>query len=940
MTERWARLERIYHAAAALPEAERPSFLDRECADDAGLRGEAEAMLRHADTQYLDSPAAAMGSATPIAGSLTGGRLRIYDIGEVIGTGGMGEVYRARDTNLGRDVAVKVLPSEWLADPDRRARFEREARILASLNHPNIAVIHELETSTDVPALVMELVEGETLRDRLAGGPIPIREVVALAKQMADALEAAHEAGVVHRDFKPENVRVTPAGTIKVLDFGIATIKGASGAAATATGPRTKEGAVLGTAPYMSSEQACGKPVDRRTDVWAFGCVLYEMTTGHRAFAGETWSETLAAILERVPDWQTFPRSVPRALIGLIRRCLEKDPRQRLRDIGDARLELDALAAGGSAETVAAPRPHRLAWIALASVPVSIALGIVLDRAIRAPASPVRATNLSMPLAPGGFPSYTAGSEIAVAPDALSVAYVGAAADGHTQLYVQAFASTEPHAVKGGEDAHWPFYSPDGQWLTFFSGQQLKKIAVPDGPAQVICKSVLLRGPSFWAPDGTILIGNVSDAAVEGIKRVSPDCGHIDILTHPEQTAGEFKHSTPQAIAGSAAILFTATVQLPEGRKSRAMVLPAPGQRARVLVDDALQARYVGDGVLLYQRDTSIFATALDTAAWTVGPSRRMIDGVRPDVFSSAWSQARDVFVYRPHVEDLRVLTWVARDGTAQPLKAPPRRYDAPSLSPRGDRIAVEVQSDATIDAYIYDVARETLRPITFDGLSRYPLWTPDGSRLTISRRRQTTNDTCWLSAEGAGEPEVLKRNERAAFVIGWTRDLRTMLYSHQTTGGIDVWTFDRQTGRAQPLMVDATQKTGARLSPDDRWLAYLSNRTGAYELYVTSYPTLARQWQLTTGGASEPVWSADGRELFYRHGDEVLAIPVEARDSFVAGHARVLFSARYFQTVNAPGRRTYDVAPDGKHFLMIRSLASEAPALRVVLGFAPGAAK
>jgi Tol biopolymer transport system component/predicted Ser/Thr protein kinase len=918
MTDRWARLEQIYHKAADLPATERDAFLSVACADDPVLRRDVDALLQHAETAFLEP-------AEPV--SLTGSRIGAYDVREVIGHGGMGVVYHAVDTRLGRDVAIKVLPPAWSADSARRTRFEREARILASLNHPNIANVFDLETSSGIFALVMELVDGETLRERIAAGRLRPSEVITLGEQMAAGLEAAHEAGIVHRDFKPENVKITPDGLVKILDFGIATVQ--TGRWPELTSGITREGDVVGTANYMSPEQARGKTVDRRTDIWALGCVLFEMLTRSLAFTGNAWSDAVATVTDDEPDWNLLERFAPPGLARLIRRCLAKDPGERLRDAGDARLELRALA--HEPVPAASLRVGRSPWMLIAVAVLAAVTSFVLGIMRGASAWRTASLDLALPLPPN-VSHPPDGAQFAVAPDGHAVAFAGRDAAGTTRLFIQSLADRSAKVVRNSEGARYPFFSRDGKWLAFFANGQLKKLTVPDGPVQPLCRSDIVPRDPEWAADA-IVFADMGDARRGGLRRLPADCGEVAIVTQPDRNAGETRHFFPQVLDGGA-ILFTTRRDTDAGLTYRIMVVPASGQAARLLIDDALRARYIGGGVLLYQRGGSLFSTTVDTTKWTIGPSRLVVEDVEARA-PAPWAVAANTLVYQPNAGAQRTLSWVTREGVEDVVRAPARRYYAPALSPSLDLVAMEVEEAASVDVWTYDFKRELLRRVTFDGLSRYPEWTPDGSRITIARRRAGTLDFYSLPPDATSGPDLLKRNERIAFVASWTRDLQTMIYSQSTERGSDVWTYDQQRRIARPLLQSAATIYAPRLSPDQRWLAYVSNSGGSFEIYVTSYPSLTGHWQLTSNGAREPIWSADGRELFYRSGDQVFAIPIESTQPFTAGRPVALFRGPYFQPIG-PGIRSYGVSSDGRRFLMMREIGDSAPMLRIISNFSP----
>jgi Tol biopolymer transport system component len=525
------------------------------------------------------------------------------------------------------------------------------------------------------------------------------------------------------------------------------------------------------------------------------------------------------------------------------------------------------------------------------------------------------------------------GAQFPVAPDGRLVAFAGRDAAGTTQLFVQSLADHNARAVRNSEGARYPFFSRDGRWLAFFANGQLKKLAVPDGPVEPLCRSdIVVRDPE-WLVDGSILFADLGDARPGGLRRLPADCGEASTVTQPDRSAGEIAHFFPQALDGGA-VLFTTRRNTDAGTTYRIMVVPASGQSARLLIDDAMRARYLGNGVLVYQRGGSLFSTTLDTRKWAIGPSRLVVDDVE-GLAPAPWTVAAGTLIYQPNAGQLRTFSWVTREGVEEMVRAPARRYYAPALSPSGDRVAMEVEEARSVDVWVYDFRRELLRRLTFDGLSRYPEWTPDSSHISIGHRRAGTLDFYWLPADATAGPELLKRNERIAFVTSWTRDLQTMIYSQSNGKGSDVWTYDQQRRIASPLLQSAATIYAPRLSPDQRWLAYVSNVRGSFQLYVTSYPSLAGQWQLTSDGAREPIWSADGRELFYRSGDQVFAIPIERTQPFTAGRAVALFRGPYFQPIG-PGIRSYGVSADGKRFLMMREIGSSAPMLRILSNFPP----
>jgi len=562
--ERHRQIGELYHAALALAPEERTAFLESVCVGDVDLMREVQSLLiAHGQAgSFIATPALAQ---TAASSSLIGQRFAHYEVLAPLGTGGMGEVYRARDGKLGREVAIKILPRSFSADPDRRARFEREARLLAALNHPHIGAIYGVEDNDGIGALVLELIEGDTLADHLERGPIPISEALNIARQIAEALEAAHDRGIIHRDLKPANIKITPAGVVKVLDFGLAkagvgdTTSRDLSQSPTLAVSGTRDGVILGTAAYMSPEQARGKPVDRRTDVWAFGCVLYEMLTGRIAFGGDTVSDTIAAILGREPEWSAL--QAPASLRRVLQRCLEKDPRRRLHDIADARIEIEDIISGAADApadgTAVNTRRHPLGLLwSIAAVAMLVVVGALmwnLQTARRAPTAPPRISRMTIASSGTAAVGIARGRSLAITPDGTRVIYIGS----NNQLLVRSLDQLDAKPIlTGAAPLDWVFVSPDGQWVGFAEARTLKKVALSGGPAATIVQTDLTIGAT-WAPDGTIIF-STSDPAT-GLRRVSADGGDVTVLTTPAQARGELDHLWPEMLPGGRAVLFTIT---------------------------------------------------------------------------------------------------------------------------------------------------------------------------------------------------------------------------------------------------------------------------------------------------------------------------------------------------------------------------------------------
>ena len=681
-----------------------------------------------------------------------GAVLGTYELIELIGEGGMGAVYRARDSRLGREVAIKVIRPELASHPDRLARFDREARLLASLNHPNIATVYGFELLDNVPFLVMELIAGETLAERSHLGPLPVKEALAIGGQIAAAMEAAHDRGVIHRDLKPSNIKLTPSGSVKVLDFGLAkalhtdSMAEAIAESPTLTSGATAAGLVLGTAAFMSPEQARGKPIDRRADVWAFGCTLFDMFTGRSAFAGGTISDTLSNILTRDPDWSAVPQDVPPTIRRLLRRCLEKDLSHRLRDMGDARLELEE-AVEGRAETdlPTSPPPDRAAGSRLRLVAAVSALlgggvvaGVMWLMGFGDPPSHPRAIRFALSLPPSERLTSSDFPVVAFAPDEAHVAYV-ATRGGRSQLFVRSLSALEPMPLTGTEGALTPFFSPDGQWIGFFADGQLKKVPVQGGPVRTLAEAPIGFGAS-WANDWIVF----APANGSGLFRVSAEGGTPSAVTELNTARGEFSHRWPDLLPDGSAVLFTTGT---EGSWDDAeiVVQPLGGKVRHVLVHGGSNPRFVRGGRLAYMRGGTIYLASLDDRNWrltseavpVLGGVAHSLDGAAQ--FSVSGSGG---LLYLPGADDetARTLVWVDRQGAIQPVAAPPQAYTMARLSPDSRTIAVAIGGKMADEIWTYDIARNALAELTSDSGSD-PVWTGDGSQIIFSAIRDGSSD-------------------------------------------------------------------------------------------------------------------------------------------------------------------------------------------------------
>jgi Tol biopolymer transport system component len=982
--DRWQHVERLYHEALARHEAERATFLREACVGDEALRRELESLLDYASAarDFMGMPAieaivaADFDSERPRRAT-PGFRLGPYEIGSLLGVGGMGEVYRARDTRLGRDVAIKILPEAFVADADRRARFEREARLLASLNHPHIGNIYGFEEREGIHALVLELIEGDTLAERLsrpAAGLLPIAEALKIARQIAEALEAAHEKGIVHRDLKPANIAITRDGVVKVLDFGLAKMGGDEASydlthSPTITVMGTGEGVILGSAESMSPEQARGKVVDKRTDIWAFGCVSYEMLAGRKPFVGDTISDTIAAILGREPDWSALPPMTPPAIRRLLGRCLEKDLKRRLHDIADARIEIDdALREPHPPvlETVSKRREHP-AWatpramLALGGTAVVLvafgAAGIVRFWAgpVASSASPARLM-ITLPAAQaiekGRFPP------VALSPDGKLLVYVAATDGGTTSLYLRPLDDLAARPIPATDGASTPFFSPDGRWLGFYAGGMLKKVSVAGGVPLTICDAPPVWSAT-WGERDTIVFATT--LAESGLWRVSAIGGEAVQITTPK--ADEAQHGYPQLLPGGTQVLFSI---LRKNAWHLAMV-GVDGGNWRMLGNGRVVgegAQYISTGHVVYAQSGGLVATPFDPAAADLDqPPVPLLERIETSRFGGAYfafAAAAGTLVYVPAgttVTD-RTLLRIDRDGRAAPLVEARAGYEYPTLSPDGRRAAVMIASEMGTDIWIIDLARATRVRFTAGGIGAFPVWGPDGSKLAFQSTAPGPFNLFWKSIDGSADAEPLLKaadsasarswpNTGAAllpgtlptlsgggpqFPMSWSPDGSTLAFHERKPDGErDIWVVSRG-GDPVPFLLTPFDERSPRFSPDGKWLAYVSDESGRNDVYVQPFPGPGSKWLVSTDGGIDPVWSKDGRELFYRHDDELMAVSVAATREFSADRPRRLFETRFDTGDNGPN---YDVSPDGKWFVTPRSdRGSAPPELHLVLNW------
>jgi eukaryotic-like serine/threonine-protein kinase len=853
----------------------------------------------------------------------------------------MGEVSRARDTKLNRDVALKVLAAEVADNVERLARFRREAQILASLNHPHIAHIYGLEESDGVVALVLELVEGPTLADRIAQGPIPIDEALPIARQIAEALEAAHEQGIIHRDLKPANIKIRADGMVKVLDFGLAKAMEPSAGPSpsvslppTITTPAmTAAGMILGTAAYMSPEQARGKTLDRRTDMWAFGCVLYEMLTARRAFGGEDVSDTLAFVITKDVDWSLLPRDTPAAIRRLLRRCLDKDRNVRLRDAGDAILEL-AEASAGSSVAPSSVAVVRKPWSALAVGAVGVLLGAVVATAtfavLRRSAEPerrqIRRINVTLPeLTPMPMPGSGAARNLAVAPDGTRFAFVGPS--NHLYLWSAEQLNAVPLYVAGS--VRDLFFSPDGQWIGFFQSgsNSLNKISVNGGPAQTLSGAISSSRGATWSSDGSIIFATTD--VKTGLLRTVDTGGTAAVLTTPDPRQQEVDHLWPELLPGGKAVLYTILRPGPIGNADIAVLNLATGVN-KVILRGGAHAQFVPTGHLIFNSSGIVRAIAFDPVALEVhGDSRPLVEQMltSPNGAVSAAFAKDGTLVYFPGSLPDRLLMWVDRQGHEESLGAEPRPYAVPRSSPDGTRVAAHLENVENPDVVVFDLARRTMSRLTFGVTpSIRPTWTPDSRWVLFRSDTNGGNSIDRRAADGSGQAERLTPVVGDGSPHTVSPDGRTLVFAQvDPTTGRDLWRVDLVGDRTpQPLVVEPGGQSNAVISPDGRWLAYHSEDAGA--VTVRPFPNVsAGRWDVVSNGAKWPLWSHNGRELFFVTAQGIESVTVDSTQAgFRWTSPRVVVPTMYANFPGLGGPRNYDLSADGTRFLVIKAAETE----------------
>jgi Tol biopolymer transport system component len=929
----WRRVEQLFHDARERPPDQRGAFLAQACNGDPALQHEVESLLAQEDGPLLRGGLHALAPRAARAGR-EGTRLGPYVLGPLIGEGGMGEVYRARDSRLDRDVAIKLLPADLAHDPERLRRTEREARVLASLNHPNIAALFGIEEGDGLTGLVLELVPGVTLHQHIAAhGPLTLDEALAIARQIAGALEAAHQHGIVHRDLKPANVTITPDGLVKVLDFGLARIEASDTDSRDTSPVATVTGAILGTAAYMSPEQARGQAADRRSDIWAFGAVLFEMLTGGRAFEGDNVADTLAAVIQGDPRLDRLPPSTPWHVRATIDRCLQKDLRDRARDIADVRIALDGAFSAPAPSTGGARSPAAARWIAPAALAGALLAGVAVW-VFRAP-SPAIAPTMHFRVS---APENLRFGRFALSPDGRSLAFTDAA-EGRSGLWVHSFATGQSrHLERAGQFTTSMFWSPDARFIGFVSSGAIHRIAVDGTPPQRVTP-IEGYGGAQWTPEGTILYGNIRG----GLWKVPASGGSPVAVTELDPARDETSHANPVMLPDGRRFLYVRVSRQPDqtgvfvGSLDTA---PAAQPRRPVLpLGTAPLVARLPDGTvhLLFVRDGTLLEQELDLASMTLSGSASVIaEGLAAgQAIAPPVSVAGSTLAFRmPDAPGGGVPVWFEGDGRrAGPVFAtplPPVSY--PQISPDGTRLAVIVGRSLWV--YPLD-GRPPVRLTSGDSLS--PLWSPDGQSI-VYERYGTVAGLHAIAADGSGSVPRAVGPPGHFHAHGFTDGARGLLaiFEQPRTREwslVEVpWSGTDAPARLGDIVM-STPTASAALSPDGRWLAYVANTTGSAELWVRRFPTLDSAVRISPNGAAEPVWAKNGRELFYLEGDKLMSVRVgPGTGARFAYKAPVVLLEKSFMRAGQPP--TFDVAADGRLLMLERVPAGPSAPIEVIVNW------
>ncbi|MHC4174592.1 MAG: protein kinase domain-containing protein [Planctomycetota bacterium] len=882
------------------------------------------------------------------SGSAPGEQIGPFRIERELGRGAVGVVYLAHDTKLDRSVAIKSLPAEVMANPKARSRFSREARVLASLNHPNIATIYEeVEEAEGVVHLILEYIPGQTLAEQIAKKPLKLEEALTIALQIAEAVAAAHEHNVIHRDLKPGNIKITPEGKVKVLDFGLA--KAVGGEALDQQSTVTEPGRVIGTPAYMSPEQARGKPADKRSDIWSFGCVLYEMLTGKIPFKGETISDTLANILQTDPNWQALPQTTPANIRSLLRHCLKKDPRRRLQHIGDADIEISETLSSltVSVETVEKMRPvglpRLIAWAAACLILAVAVTGLVTWSLTRSkpPASPVVSRFVVQPhskIADEALFHHA----LAISPDGKRIAYVDQGPGTERLLYVRELSASKARAIPGTEGAIDPFFSPDSESLGYSDHTRgaLEVVSIRGGSPRKLSETLYLTG-GVWLDDGTIIFS--PGAPETGLWSISAAGGTSEPLTTLDLEEGEVWHAWPSVLPNNN-ILF-ASYRRKEGiRESRLEVVSRAGGTRHVVLDGGVFGRYLPSGHLIFVRNDSLLVARFDPKSLTLQskpvplPERALHNP--GNCATQLVCSNTGILAYIPAPSSDRKLVWVDDRGLVEPLAAPDRAYNSVSLAPDGTQIALSIESQAFVhtDIWLYDIARVTLTQLTFNGLSMLPQWMDNSRQLTYVKYDPPERmfDLLCLYTDGSRDEELLARVSRH-FSRGYSinKEATSLLVPvslPQNDQNIVAISLKNGEHTEKTVVDDAGWQRWPVFSPDGRWFAYSSHETGTWEVYVKPFTGPGAKTKISDGGGYEPLWDPYGNKLYYRNGDEMWMVTYEAGEKFEPAQPKFLFE-RHFLGGLAAKQKTYCTAKDGR-FLMIHEDLAPGTQINVVLNW------
>jgi eukaryotic-like serine/threonine-protein kinase len=950
-SEQWKQIDKLLHAVLKHAPEERDAFLRQACAGDERLEREARSLLtlEKQAKDFLETPAIEV--AARVAGRgpsiapmplSAGDKLGHYEVVSLLGEGGMGEVYRVRDTKLKRDVALKVLPETFLRDPERMARFQREAQVLASLDHPNIGPIYGMADSGDYFGLVLALVEGPTLADRIKKGPLALDEAVAIAKQIVEALEFAHDRSIIHRDLKPANIKITPEGVVKVLDFGLAKVledeppQSSLANSSTMTMGHTRAGMILGTAAYMSPEQAVGRPVDRRSDIFSFGVVLYEMLAGRSAFAGSTTPDVLEAVVKNEPDWSKLPADTSDTIQLLLRRCLAKDRRQRLQAIGEARIMLENPGATDRS-TPAAGLPHKkLPWVVAATF--LLGFGVVGLVHFREQPPKLEVTRFAVP-APDKT-SFTAAAP-AISPDGRTLAFAAIDGEGHSQIWLRPMNSSEAHPLPGTEGAGAPvFWSPDGRSLAFAgrSLARLMNIDVAGGTAQTLCPATAGVPIGAWSPAGIIVF-----QATDGLMEVPAGGGTCAPVTRLDSKRGELRHTGPSFLPDGRHFLYLRVASKEEDSGVYVGSLDSkPGeQSSKLIAKGSSPATYVPSadrrhGYLMFLRQGALMAQPFDAGNLSLaGDAAPILErvGANGDLFTVS---EKGTLVYRGRGSSgSRQLTWFDRSGRSLGPLGAPGAYNTLAISPDGKRVAFGLADTAqnNTDIWVHDLTQGTTNRFTFNpAVDDMPVWSPDGTRIVWSSQREGGADLYERASNLADDETALLKSPEPKFPQDWSSDGRFLIYSvnRGDRGGtnLDLWLLPLQgEQKTIPFLGTSFTESQGRFSPDSRYIAYVSNESGKSEVYVRSFSSDGKaggQQMISQGGGSQPLWRRDGKELFYISADtKVMAVPVSTVPTFQRGAPMALFTASIYGGAKNTNTYRWAVMPNGQKFI-INSVLTE----------------